>query len=239
MDWRKKLAENIIINRAPRKRNNFIGKIAQKRAEENYRLASFFVTGKKILDIGAGYGNGYNFLLAQNPREITCLDQHGDSLNNFLFKDERISFLKQDFLKNTLQDKSYDVVLCLGTIFYIKNHNFLLTEIRQILRDDGVLILNCLNADLIRAYFGFNLEEINEKFSRIYNREELLTLVKRHFSGVVEEYVQLPIRTNPRLIYLFSLLLAPFMALFKTPKVVLRKNGFEGIYNYLIIFKHN
>lgn len=237
MDWRKKIAEQIIIDRAPTKMNNFIGQIARRRAAENYSFASQFVRGKDILDIGAGYGNGYNFLLAKNPKKITCLDQHGDSLNNFLFKDKRISFLRQDFLNNNIKDKSYDVVLCLGTIFYIKNHDFLLRDISRILKDDGLLIINCLNRQLIKTYFGYNLEELNNKFSRIYSREELLLLFKEYFFGTIEEYIQLPVKTLPRFIYPLSLLITPLAALFKKPKVFLRRDGTEGIYNYFIIHK--
>ena len=71
---RKFFAKKILLDRAPLDGVSFIGKIAQRRTIENYKFASSFVSGKNVLDVGAGYGVGYDHLLKKNPKSIVCID---------------------------------------------------------------------------------------------------------------------------------------------------------------------
>ncbi|MBU4369647.1 class I SAM-dependent methyltransferase [Patescibacteria group bacterium] len=134
MEIRKNLAKKIIIDRAPKKQESLISSIAKKRSIENYLFASRYIKGKNVLDIGGSVGIGYDLLLKQNPKKIICIDPFIDSEKKILVKDKRVEFIAKDFLENNFKSNSFDVILCLGTIFYIKDHKKLFSEIKRILK---------------------------------------------------------------------------------------------------------
>ena len=69
-----------------------------------------------------------------------------------------------DFLTYPFADESFDVMICLGTLFYIGDSDAALRKMRRLLRPGGMLIINCINQDMVRRYFGMQLEDVDEKF---------------------------------------------------------------------------
>src|ERR1700722_3776672 len=116
-EFRKRLARAILIDRATAGGTSIIGRVARERSEENYRFASSFVTGKTILDIGGGNGIGHDLLLARGAASILSLDQHVASTAQG--GDPRVSSVLGDFLTYPLSDGSFDVIICLGPLFYV------------------------------------------------------------------------------------------------------------------------
>ena len=159
--FRKALARDIIIDRAVSANTSLVGRIARERSEENYRFAAKYVAGKKILDVGGGTGIGHDLLLAAGATSILSLDRHVAATH-----DSRVTALQGDFFSVELPQVPFDVVICLGTLFYLGDADAALARMASLLRPGGTLIVNCINPRLVRRYFGIALEDIDAKFSR-------------------------------------------------------------------------
>ena len=94
---------------------------------------------------------------------MVSLDRHVASTRMMAIR--ACSSIHGDFLAYPFPDKSFDVILCLGTLFYLRDGDAALLKMHRLLRPAGMLIVNCINQQLIRRYFGMALEEIDDKFS--------------------------------------------------------------------------
>ena len=234
-EFRKRLARAILIDRATAGGTSIIGRVARERSEENYRFASSFVTGKTILDIGGGTGIGHDLLLARGAASILSLDQHVASTAQG--GDPRVSSVLGDFLTYPLLDGSFDVIICLGTLFYVGDSDVALRKMQRLLTPAGMLIINCINQKVVRAYFGMSLEEIDDKFSAAYDEAGFRALIKRHFEGEPALYIQQPVPGSRTLFGRIAFWLIPLTWPLRRHPVMLKAPGTEGMYNYAIVGK--
>ena len=235
-EFRKRLARAILIDRATTGSASIIGRVARERSEENYRFASSFVAGKTILDIGGGGGIGHDLLLARGAASILSLDQHVASTAQG--GDPRVSSVLGDFLTYPL-DGSFDVIICLGTLFYLGDSDVALRKMQRLLTPAGMLIINCINQRIVRAYFGMSLEEIDDKFSTAYDESGFRALIKRHFEGEPTLYIQQPVPHSLTLYRAIAFWLTPLTWPLRRHPVMLKTPGTEGMYNYAIVgMKH-
>jgi SAM-dependent methyltransferase len=224
--FRRGLARAIIIDRAASANTSLVGRIARERSEENYRFAGRFAAGKAVVDVGGGTGIGHDLLLAAGALSILSLDRHVTAPQN-----SRVSALQGDFFTLKLPEAAFDMVICLGTIFYLGNSDAALARMARLLKPGGMLIVNCINPKLVRRYFGMALEEIDEKFSAALSEPELRERLKSHFGAEPEFYVQQPVPVSPPLAFW----LTPLTWLFGRHPVGPRPPGTEGMYIYAIV----
>ena len=234
-EFRKRLARAIIIDRATSVRTSIIGRIACERSEENYRFASNFVSGKRILDIGGGMGIGHDLLLARGATFLLSLDPHIASTAQS--GNSRVRSVQGDFLTYPLPDNSFDVIICLGTLFYLADPEAALKKMYRVLVPTGMLIINCINQELVRRYFGMPLEEIGEKFSVAYDEAGFHALIRRNFKSEPALYVQQPVPVSRTLLDTLAFWLTPLTWLVRRHPVVLKPAGTEGMYLYAIANK--
>jgi SAM-dependent methyltransferase len=236
-ELRRRLARAIIIDRAPSKSASFIGRVARERSDENYRFASNFVAGKTILDVGGGTGIGHDLLIARGAASIVSLDLHAASTAKD--GDPRVQFVKGDFLTHSISDESFDVVICLGTLFYLSDIDGALQKMRRLLTPGGLLIINCINQDMVRRYFGMPLEDIDGKFSAAYDEPGFRALIRHHFEAEPELYVQQPVPDSRNLLGSIAFWLAPLTWPLRRHPVVRKAPAMKGMYNYAIVSRSN
>lgn len=103
----------------------------------------------KILDVGCGAGR---FTQEAVKRGYTVLGMdysYGMLMNaNKIcsrLDDLNISFLQGDIESFPLKDSSFDVIVCLGVIAYLKSEGIALHELARILKPNGVLAISIVN----------------------------------------------------------------------------------------------
>ena len=90
--------------------------------------------GWKVLDIGCGWGRDLNILgKAYGANAIGIEVQR---LNNDIFADSRFLCFK---------DNSFDAVIAITTLAFVKEEELMLREIRRVLKHDGKLLLLIYN----------------------------------------------------------------------------------------------
>ena len=232
---RKRLARAIIIDRATPGSISLIGRVARERTEENYRFASRFVAGKAVLDIGGGTGIGHDLLVAGGAASILSLDRHLASTAQG--GDARVRSVRGDFLTCPLPDGEFDVVICLGTLFYLEDTDAALAKMHRLLKPGGTLVINCINQRLVRRYFEMPLEEIDGKFSTAYDEAGFRAFLKTRFDSEPELYVQQPVQVSRSLSDMFRFWLTPATWPLRRHPVVPRRPGTEGMYVYAVVNK--
>jgi ubiquinone/menaquinone biosynthesis C-methylase UbiE len=119
-----------------------------------------------ILDAGCGAGNAV-FEMAQNGHKFVGMDYSFGMIHKTLKKFDTNNrpkvFLQGDVESLPFRNASFDAVICLGVLTYLKNESAALRELYRILKPQGNLILSIVNK------------------ARIISRLDLPTLVQRRF----------------------------------------------------------
>ena len=140
----------------------------------------------KILDIGCGTG-AYDRMLANINHEVIGIDYSEYVVLKAVEKSkgENIQYLISAVPYLPFKDSSFDIIVCIGVLQYVKNERAVISEIARVLKNEGILILITLNSLSIREFLkkllNFFLhrdkykEEINE---RRYNPFKLKRMLK-------------------------------------------------------------
>ena len=214
--------------------------ISRRRSEENYLAAAAFVRDRHVLDIGPGYGVGYEKLLEASPASVTCIDSYPGAAEQFVHRaDRRVRFLVQDFLRNTLPDESIDTVLCLAAIYYFPDPLAFFATVRRLLKPDGVLVINQFDREVMRAWFGCELRDLSHRYGPMHSPAEFTAVLRREFGGEPDRYVQSPVRNGSGLKFAFSTASLPFRLMLMRPRVRRARGAETGVYNFFVVRKTN
>ena len=108
-----------------------------------YCLARDLCRGRDILDVASGEGYG-TALLASVARSATGVEIDVKTVahakNNYQFPNLR--YLQGDALALPLADASVDVVVSFETLEHVTDQNRFLTEVRRVLRPEGLFIVS-------------------------------------------------------------------------------------------------
>jgi SAM-dependent methyltransferase len=233
--FRKRLARAIIIDRATRDDGSIVGCVARGRTEENYRFAGRFVAGKAVLDVGGGTGIGHDLLLAGGAASILSLDRHVAPPARA--GDPRLRYVQGDFLSQPLPVALFDVIVCLGTLFYLDDVDGALAKMHRLLKPGGMLVVNCINQRLVRRYFGMPLEALDGKFSTAYDEPGFRALLGRHFGAEPALYVQQPVPVSGALPGALRFWLTPLAWPLRRHPVLPKPPGTDGMYLYAVVRK--
>lgn len=133
-----------------------------------YQLAKQLVKGKSVLDIACGEGYGSWLLKEWGASEVTAVDISTEAIasakNNFF--DPKINFLC-GAAENLNLDKKFDVIISLETIEHVNNESEYLETLKNLLDENGALIISCPN-----DYWYFNDMENNPFHLRKYHFED-------------------------------------------------------------------
>ena len=112
-----------------------------------YAFASHFVRDNDVLDLGSGEGYG-SYMLAQVARKVIGVDNDPDTIEyaKTKYQKENLEFLEGSICNVPLKgEKIFDVIVCFEALEHIEEQGILLSEIKRLLKDDGLAILSTPN----------------------------------------------------------------------------------------------
>ena len=112
-----------------------------------YAWCARLVEGKDVLDIACGEGYG-SAMLARRARSVRGVDIAGDAVAhaNATYQGiHGLEFMRGNAAEIPLADNSVDVVVSFETIEHHDRHQEMLSEIRRVLRSDGLLVISSPN----------------------------------------------------------------------------------------------
>lgn len=147
-----------------------------------YAIAKELTTNKIVLDIASGEGYGTH-LLSENAKFVYGVDIDfktiAEAKNTYI--KENIKFLQGSTSKIPLDDNTIDVVVSFETIEHHNEHHKMMTEIKRVLKKDGILIISTPDKKVYsddRNYSNpFHVKELY--------KEEFEFLIKDHFSNSI------------------------------------------------------
>jgi SAM-dependent methyltransferase len=102
----------------------------------------------KILDVGCAKG----FLVSVLQNNFKILDAYGVDVSSYAISNSPLSIRNKlkvcdlNIDKLPFKDDYFDLIICMGTIEYIKNQRNLLKEIKRVLVPRGIILLTTINS---------------------------------------------------------------------------------------------
>jgi O-antigen biosynthesis protein len=115
-----------------------------------YAFSMGFAKGRCVLDIACGEGYGSN-LLAQVAQSVVGVDISPDAVahaSKTYGSRSNVRFLQGDCTQIPLDALSVDLVVSFETIEHHARHEEMVSEIRRVLRKDGLLLISSPNRQL-------------------------------------------------------------------------------------------
>jgi len=145
-------------------------------------LHSIVIAGKKVIDLGTGTGNVFQFLVSTDIQ--IGIDSTFSMLKLAKESYPEANFIQADALKLPLKNDSVELVTAVGLSEYLKDVQPLFTEINHILRSNGYLIITFSPFGMwtrLRLLLGHNI------YPRTF--EQLITIAKNsQFQFVKNSY---------------------------------------------------
>ena len=132
-----------------------------------YAWCARLVEGKDVLDIACGEGYG-SAMLARRARSVKGVDIASDAVAHAsaTYQDiHGLEFMQGNAAEIPLGDNSVDVVVSFETIEHHDRHREMLSEIRRVLRPDGLLVISSPNrvvySELAGHHNEFHVKELD------------------------------------------------------------------------------
>ncbi|WP_445514596.1 glycosyltransferase [Stenotrophomonas sp. 3(2025)] len=137
------------------------------------------VAGKDVLDVASGEGYG-SAMLAGVARSVRGVDISPDAVAHAAERYADVSnlrYLQGSAAAIPLPDDSVDVVVSFETIEHLYEQEEMMSEIRRVLRPDGVMVMSSPNKEVYSDRAGYH----NEYHVKELYLQEFQALVDRHF----------------------------------------------------------
>jgi SAM-dependent methyltransferase len=146
-----------------------------------YLFARTFCQGLDVLDVASGEGYG-SAQLAQVARSVVGVEYSADTVQSAVanFARPNLRFTQGDARALPLGDSCVDVVVSFETLEHFREHDAFLTEIRRVLRPDGILIVSTPD----RETYSPAGQASNPYHVRELGRGEFDALIRRYFAYV-------------------------------------------------------
>lgn len=151
-----------------------------------YAMTLEIVKGKSVLDIACGEGYGTH-LLAEVASHVVGVDISEEAVSHASdkYKRSNITFLQGSATSIQFPDNQFEVVVSFETIEHLLDQAEMLSEIRRVLRPEGVLIISSPN----RPVYSEESGEHNEYHVKELDFNEFDVLLRKEFS-IVNYYGQ-------------------------------------------------
>jgi ubiquinone/menaquinone biosynthesis C-methylase UbiE len=171
-------------------RDKFFGLIKSKWRENlfsRYLFCNDYIKNKVVLDIPCGIGWGSSLL--KGYKELWGIDISPEIIEEAKQRYSNIRFKTGNMTSIDFSNNYFDVVICLEGfehITFLEGQKFL-SEIKRILKNDGLLILTTLLLNKNKYHSG-NIYHLCE-----YKKEELSQVLnKKNFQIVNQDYLESP-----------------------------------------------
>ena len=187
-----------------------------------YWLASEICSGKDVLEVGCGAGQGLG-CLAHRAKSVVG----GDYTHNLLrvahgYYGGGMPLVCLDAHKLPFRAAAFDAILLYEAIYYLARPELFLQECRRVLRDQGLVLVCTVNPE----WSDFNPSPFN---TRYFSAAELLDLLQR--SGFSAELrAAFPASTNTVGARMVSLAQRTAINLHLVPKTMKRKQFLNRIF---------
>lgn len=171
----------VFSNAYDKMRNKDKGKNANDLVEiPNFRKLIPNVKGKKILDLGCGYGENDKYCRDLGAKGIWGIDisEHMIKIAEENNDDENINYKVMAMEDISEIEEKFDIVISSLAFHYVKDYEKLVKDIYNLLNDDGILIFSIDHplriASKFETWMKKNYTEINGKWFLLvsdYNRE--------------------------------------------------------------------
>ena len=158
----------------------------------DYQRAQTIVSEKSVLDLGCNSGYGTN-LLGEKATKIIGVDVSPLAIETAKskYKKTNLTFQLVDGIRLPFDDATFDAVTSFQVIEHLVDYEIYFSEIKRVLRPNGVLILTTPNAE-IRVRLGqkpwnrfhvheFRIAELRELLTKYFDFSEV---VGQHANGL-------------------------------------------------------
>ncbi len=146
-----------------------------------YLFARSLCAGLDVLDVASGEGYG-SAQIAQVARSVIGVEYSESTARSAAsnFRSHNLRFLQGDARVLPLADAGVDAVVSFETIEHFDGQEAFLSEIRRVLRPDGMVIVSTPDRDI----YSPSSAPPNEYHVRELSRVEFVALLRRYFSHV-------------------------------------------------------
>ena len=157
----------------------------------NFRKLIPDVKGKRILDLGCGYGENDKYCIGLGAKEILGIDisKHMIKIAKENNNDENIKYKVMAMENINEIEQKFDIVISSLAFHYVKDYEKLINDIYNLLNDDGILIFSIDHplriASKFETWMKKNYTKINGKWFLLvsdYNREGIR---EKEWNGVM------------------------------------------------------
>ena len=154
-------------------------------------MRNYLESGDAVLDIACGSGN-MSFELATKFQRVYGIDISKGMLNRAKLKmktaeakNSRIGFIYGDGETLPFKDNSFDAVTCILAIEHFPDTERVISEMKRVLKNGGVLVFNLLELrdGVLKKIFKRRLQSLRRQFSTDLDSEKLLRIL-----GNAEKY---------------------------------------------------
>jgi ubiquinone/menaquinone biosynthesis C-methylase UbiE len=115
---------------------------------QRYQFAAGFCAGKEVLEVACGAGQGLGFLARRAKRVVGMDVDEGILAMPRERYGKRIEIRQGNAEALPFADQSFDVVLLLEAIYYLRQPQSFIAEAKRVLRSGGILFVCSANKDL-------------------------------------------------------------------------------------------
>ncbi len=146
-----------------------------------YAVVIDIVKEKDVLDVACGEGYGSSFM-ATVARSVVGVDISDEAIQHALatYTKPNLTFCQGSATALAFADASYDVVVSFETIEHLAEQAEMLSELRRVLRPDGLLVISSPN----RPVYSEESGEHNEFHVKELDFKEFDKLLKTQFSAI-------------------------------------------------------
>lgn len=146
-----------------------------------YYLVKSLVKNKTVLDIASGEGYG-SHLLSDVANYVIGVDISHDAVDfaTQSYHRDNLEYKQGDCCKIPLADHSVDVVVSFETIEHHDKHDQMVSEIKRVLKPDGLLIMSSPDRHEYNDVPGYN----NPHHVKELYTQEFTNLLSKYFSNI-------------------------------------------------------
>ena len=151
-----------------------------------YKLASKWIKGRLILDVGCGYGFGTRRLAELNPdKKFVGIDFDKKAIDFAIKRNKlkNIKFYLMDATKLGFRKNYFDSVVSIENLEHVPDYKRYLEEINRVVKDEGILFLTTPNLyRLGNIHVAIMSRKPTNKFHvKEFGMKELKSLIEKRF----------------------------------------------------------